>query len=263
METRRPGKAANTSPLDAAAAVLAARADANVIRDGRQIAALVADITGEAELAAAALLAHAASLGTDLSSAVFVRGCSAESLKLARALAPLAELGLGEGWSAARGLNDTQAEALRKMLLAVASDPRLVVARLADQLHRLRQARTLPPARQQRLAAETRDIFAPLANRLGVWHLKWELEDLTFRILTPDAYHQIASALAEKRVAREQYIESICERLRTALRAAGLTVEVYGRPKHIYSIWRKMQRKHLPFEQIYDVRALRIVVGSV
>jgi GTP pyrophosphokinase len=149
------------------------------------------------------------------------------------------------------------------MLLAVASDPRLVVARLADQLHRLQHSRDLPPTQQLRLAAETRDIFAPLANRLGVWNLKWELEDLSFRILIPESYHHIASALAEKRVAREQYIEDLCARLRGALTAAGLTVEVHGRPKHIYSIWRKMQRKHLAFEQIFDVRALRIVVTSI
>jgi GTP pyrophosphokinase len=264
METRRPGKSANASPLNAAATVLAAKSlDENIIRDGQQIAALVAEITGEADLAAAALLAHAANHGADLGSAVFARECSAESLKLAKALVPLAELGLGDGWTAARALNEAQAEALRKMLLAVANDPRLVVARLADQLHRLQHARELPLARQQRLAAETRDIFAPLANRLGVWNLKWELEDLSFRILTPDAYRQIADALAEKRVAREQYIETIGTRLHVALAAAGLTAEVHGRPKHIYSIWRKMQRKHLGFDQIFDVRALRIVVATV
>jgi GTP pyrophosphokinase len=264
METRRTTRTADTSPLNAAVAVLAGKSvAAEIVTAAQEIAALVSDITGDADLAAAALLAHASVTGTDLGSAIFTRECSAESLKLAKALVPLAELGLGDGWSAARGLNEAQAEALRKMLLAVASDPRLVVARLADQLHRLQHSRALPAARQQRLAAETRDIFAPLANRLGVWNLKWELEDLSFRILTPEDYHQIASALAEKRVAREQYIEGICAGLRSALATAGVTAEIHGRPKHIYSIWRKMQRKHLAFEQIFDVRALRIVVGSV
>jgi GTP pyrophosphokinase len=264
METRRNTKAADTSPLDAALAVLDGKSvAAKLIAAGKAISALVSDITGDADLAAAALLAHASVNGIDLSGAVFARECSAESLKLAKALAPLADLGLGDGWSAARGLNEAQAEALRKMLLAVASDPRLVVARLADQLHRLQHSRELPPAHQQRLAAETRDIFAPLANRLGVWNLKWELEDLSFRVLTPAAYHQIAAALAEKRVAREQYIENVSTQLRSVLATAGVSAEVYGRPKHIYSIWRKMQRKHLAFEQIFDVRALRIVVSSI
>ncbi|MBS0388924.1 MAG: bifunctional (p)ppGpp synthetase/guanosine-3',5'-bis(diphosphate) 3'-pyrophosphohydrolase, partial [Proteobacteria bacterium] len=106
-------------------------------------------------------------------------------------------------------------------------------------------------------------IYAPLANRLGVWTLKWELEDLAFRQLEPDDYHRIAAALAERRVAREQYIEQVCALLRAELAAAGVHAQVYGRPKHIYSIWRKMQRKHLAFEQLYDVRAVRIVVDSV
>jgi GTP pyrophosphokinase len=264
METQRQSTTTDAPPVQAALTTLQEKAvDASVVGDGLQIAALVGDITGDSELAAAALLAHAASHGSDLSSAIFARQCSAESLKLAKALTPLAELGLGDGWSAERGLNEPQAEALRKMLLAVASDPRLVVARLADQLHRLQQSRALPAALQQRLATETRDIFAPLANRLGVWNLKWELEDLAFRTLSPAAYHQIATALAEKRVAREQYIGDISRQLRQALSAAGVASEVYGRPKHIYSIWRKMQRKHLAFEQIYDVRALRIVVATV
>ena len=264
METQRHSTVADALPFKAALAALSIKAVAADTMDaGSQIALLVGEITGDAELAAAALLAHAANHGIDLDSASVARQCNAESLKLAKALAPLAELGLGDGWSAARGLNDQQAEALRKMLLAVASDPRLVVARLADQLYRLQNARDLPPAQQQRLAAETRDIFAPLANRLGVWNLKWELEDLAFRTNNATEYHQIATALAEKRVAREQYIDDIIAQLRVGLTAAGVSSDVYGRPKHIYSIWRKMQRKHLPFDQIYDVRALRIVVNSV
>ena len=146
------------------------------------------------------------------------------------------------------------------MLLAVVSDPRLVLARLAEQLVVLRHARELPAAERERLALEARAVFAPLANRLGVWQLKWELEDLAFRYLEPEEYRRIAAALNERRADRERYIDALCAELREELRAAGIAAEVYGRPKHIYSIYRKMQRKQLAFEQLFDVRAVRVVV---
>ena len=149
------------------------------------------------------------------------------------------------------------------MLLAMADDPRLVVARLAEQLMRLRHARELPAPERQRLALETREILAPLANRLGVWNLKWELEDLAFRYLEPDEYHRIASALAERRVDREHYIDSVCALLKRELREAGVAATVSGRPKHIYSIARKMRVKHMAFDELFDVRAVRIVVESI
>ncbi len=157
----------------------------------------------------------------------------------------------------------TQAEALRKMLLAIASDARLVFIRLADQLNQLRHAKDLSAAEQIRLARETREIYAPLANRLGIWQLKWELEDLSFRYLDPEAYKRIAGWLATKRADRERYISEVQAELRAALDKVGIKAEIAGRPKHIYSIWRKMQRKHLDFEQIYDVRAVRILVDNV
>ncbi|MGE0113924.1 MAG: bifunctional (p)ppGpp synthetase/guanosine-3',5'-bis(diphosphate) 3'-pyrophosphohydrolase [Steroidobacteraceae bacterium] len=157
----------------------------------------------------------------------------------------------------------SQAEALRKMLLAIASDARLVFIRLADQLDQLRNAKTLSAAEQERLARETREIFAPLANRLGIWQIKWELEDLSFRYLDPEAYKRIAGWLATKRTDRERYIQEVQAELRTALDKAGIKAEIAGRPKHIYSIWRKMQRKGLSFDQIYDVRAVRILVDNV
>ena len=169
------------------------------------------------------------------------------SLRLAEQLEHLGVLRLPADWSASQGLDAQQAETLRKMLLAVAADPRLVVARLAEQLVRAApRARLRGSSEQQRLALETRAMLAPLANRLGVWNLKWELEDLAFRYLEPDDYHRIARALAERRVDRERYIEAMCAQLRQRTRAAGVApVAVYGRPKHIYSIWRKMQRKHV------------------
>jgi GTP pyrophosphokinase len=186
----------------------------------------------------------------------------------ALALLKLGDLGLPRNWSPAQGLNARQAETLRKMLLAVVSDPRLILARLAEQLVALRHARDLPSdaaglAEREHLAVEARAVFAPLASRLGVWQLKWELEDLAFRYLEPEEYRRIAAALNERRADREQYIEQFCARLRAELQAAGIQAEVYGRPKHMYSIHRKMQRKQLAFEQLFDVRAVRIVVATV
>ena len=157
----------------------------------------------------------------------------------------------------------TQAESLRKMLLAIASDARLVFIRLADQLNQLRHGKDLPEAQITKLARETREIFAPLANRLGIWQLKWELEDLSFRYLNPEAYKRIAGWLASKRADRERYIKEVQAELKAALGTAGIEAEIAGRPKHIYSIWRKMQRKGLNFEQIYDVRAVRIMVRTI
>jgi GTP pyrophosphokinase len=229
----------------------------------RAVAGEVMDLTGEVPLAVAAMVAHAIGGGLALEPPAIAKLFGAELAKLTAALLPLAELGLGDDWTPARRLDAQQSETLRKMLLAVASDPRLVVARIASQLVRLRDARAANAHLQQRLAVETREIFAPLANRLGLWALKWELEDLAFRFLEPAAYHQIARALAEKRAAREQFIIDFVATVQLALQQAGISAEVYGRPKHIYSIWRKMQRKHLGFEQVFDVRALRVIVGSV
>ena len=186
-----------------------------------------------------------------------------EALETASALLRLGELGLARNWSPAQGLSPRQAEMLRKMLLAVVSDPRLVLARLAEQLVRLRHARHLAAEERERLAVETRAVFAPLANRLGVWQLKWELEDLAFRYLEPEEYRRVAAALNERRADRERYIETLCEELQEHLRQGGIDAQVYGRPKHMYSIYRKMQRKHLEFEQVFDVRAVRVVVASI
>ena len=167
------------------------------------------------------------------------------------------------GRKAGQSLSAGQAESLRKMLLAIASDARLVFIRLADQLYQLRHAKHANEAERERLARETREIFAPLANRLGIWQLKWELEDLSFRYLNPEAYKRIAGWLVSKRAARERYLADVQVELHTALEQAGVTAEIAGRPKHIYSIWRKMQRKGLSFEQIYDVRAVRILVDTL
>ncbi|HSA46855.1 MAG TPA: bifunctional (p)ppGpp synthetase/guanosine-3',5'-bis(diphosphate) 3'-pyrophosphohydrolase, partial [Candidatus Competibacteraceae bacterium] len=156
-----------------------------------------------------------------------------------------------------------QLESLRKMLLAMAQDLRVVLIRLAMQLHTLRQLGQRPVEEQQRIARETLDVFSPLANRLGIGRIKWEMEDLALRYLAPPVYKQIASALEQRRADREHYIARAMEELRDHLQEAQIHAEVSGRVKHIYSIWRKMQHKKLFFEQIFDVRAVRVIVDTV
>ncbi len=187
----------------------------------------------------------------------------ADALRLARALSQLGEFGLPADWTPEQGLESGQAEALRKMLLAVIGDVRLVVVRLAAQLQKMRAAKSLDQAEQRKVATETREVYAPLANRLGVWQLKWELEDLAFRYLQPADYKRIAAALNARRSERENYMEDLQTRLRDELQHAGIDATIEGRPKHIYSIWRKMQAKQLAFEQLMDIRAARVLVNNV
>ena len=172
-----------------------------------------------------------------------------------------------QGFSSDATLNPqdlkVQIEVLRKMLLAMVEDVRVVLLRLASRTQTLRFYAHSPDPAREGVARETLELLAPLANRLGVWELKWELEDLSFRFLHTDTYKDIARKLDEKRLEREAFIGSAVERVKTALRERGVEAEVYGRPKHIYSIWNKMQRKGLSFDELYDVRALRIVVDSI
>ena len=156
-----------------------------------------------------------------------------------------------------------RAEGLRRLLLALVKDLRAILILLARQLVRMRAAPALPEAERTALAQLCADIHAPLANRLGIWQLKWELEDLAFRHLQPDTYKRIARLLDEKRGDRERFIEDVKARIRTALGEAGIHADVAGRPKHIYSIWKKMQRKDVPFGELYDVRAVRVLVDDV
>ncbi len=167
-------------------------------------------------------------------------------------------------WSlyAARG-NTGGTEGLRRLLLAIIRDLRVVFILLARQLVRMREASELPEEERRALAQLTADIHAPLANRLGIWQLKWELEDLAFRYLQPDVYKRIAHLLDERRGDREGWIAEAKSALENALRKAGVKADIAGRPKHIYSIWRKMQKKGVEFSDLYDVRALRILVDDV
>ena len=187
-----------------------------------------------------------------------------DAVQLARALSQLGRFGLPADWTPERGLEARQAEALRKMLVAVIGDVRLVVVKLAEQLQKMRAAKSLEAAVQRKLAIETREVYAPLANRLGVWQVKWELEDLAFRYLQPADYRHIAAALKVRRV-RTRALHRGAERPAAAANcappASRRTIE--GRPKHIYSIWRKMQAKQLAFEQLMDIRAARVLVNSV
>ena len=187
----------------------------------------------------------------------------AEPIRLARALADLGQFGLPADWTPERGLEASQAEALRKMLLAVIGDVRLVVVRLAEQLQRMRSAKSLGAARQRALAVEAREVYAPLANRLGVWQVKWELEDLAFRYLEPLQYKHIAAALKTRRAERERYVDELKRQLQDAMHAAGIEAAIEARPKHIFSIWRKMQVKQLAFEQLMDIRAARVLVNNI
>jgi GTP pyrophosphokinase len=171
---------------------------------------------------------------------------------------------IGEFQEVALGAQDhNQAESLRKLLLAMAEDVRVVLIKLADRLHNMRTLKYLDEVKQRRIAQETMDIYAPLANRLGIWQIKWELEDLSLRYLEPEAYQSLASMLDEKREDRQRYIDGVIATLDAELKKAGITATITGRPKHINSIWRKMQRKHVDFDQIFDMRAVRILVKEV
>jgi GTP pyrophosphokinase len=165
----------------------------------------------------------------------------------------------------APGKGDTEvshSESVRKLLLAMAEDVRVVLIKLADRLHNMRTLRYLSEKRQRRIARETLDIYAPLANRLGIWQVKWELEDLALRYMDGEAYRRIASLLDGRRIDRERHIELVKESLQTEFERAGIQAEIYGRPKHIYSIWRKMQRKNIDFHEIFDVQAVRVLVDN-
>lgn len=156
-----------------------------------------------------------------------------------------------------------QSEILRRMLLAMTHDVRAVLIKLAYRIQRLRGLSQERDDMRRFIARETLDIYAPLANRLGISQFKWELEDLAFRYLEPDRYRDIAKALADKRVHREACIDGFLRELEQALLAHGIKAKVYGRPKHIYSIWCKMRRKQLPIEELYDLLAVRVIVDDL
>ena len=156
-----------------------------------------------------------------------------------------------------------QAETMRKMLLAMVADIRVVLIKLAWRTQTMHYLTECSEPVRRAIAQETMDVFAPLANRLGVWQIKWELEDLAFRHIEPENYKKIAKLLDERRLGRIDYIARVLDTLRGELRAAGVNGEVAGRPKHIFSIWKKMRKKNLDFSELYDIRAVRVLVESV
>ncbi|MDK1396288.1 GTP diphosphokinase [Pseudomonas protegens] len=156
-----------------------------------------------------------------------------------------------------------QVENLRKMLVAMVDDVRVALIKLAERTCAIRAVKSADEEKRNRVAREVFDIYAPLAHRLGIGHIKWELEDLSFRYLEPEQYKQIAKLLHERRLDRERFISDVMSQLQNELKATGVNADISGRAKHIYSIWRKMQRKGLEFSQIYDVRAVRVLVPEM
>ncbi len=184
-------------------------------------------------------------------------------------LRPLTRAAAGAGTVAGPGAADLraevkpQAEILRKMLLAMVDDIRVVLLRLASRVQTLRFLNNQPGEQRLQMAQESLLIYAPLANRLGIWHVKWELEDLSFRYLEPETYKRIAKMLDEKRSERASFIDDAVARLQAEVAAVGVRAEIYGRPKHIFSIWNKMRGKDIDFANVYDVRAVRIIVDEI
>lgn len=236
------------------------------LADGEAVAEIVHRLGLDGEAVAAALIVPAMRVAGE--SVALTPGTPFESaVALAGGVLRMDGIGMlavrdAEGIPAAEQAK--QHEALRKMLLAMAQDVRVVLIKLADHLVALRAVlKDTSLSRQTAVATLTRDLFAPLANRLGVWQLKWELEDLSLRLLEPGSYRRIAGLLDEKRLDREHYIEGVVLRLREEIAAAGISGEVSGRPKHIASIHRKMTRKGIDFEGLFDVRAVRVLVQDV
>jgi GTP diphosphokinase / guanosine-3',5'-bis(diphosphate) 3'-diphosphatase len=162
-----------------------------------------------------------------------------------------------------RSTTEQQVENYRKLLLSMAQDARVIVIKLADRLHNMRTLEHLRPDKRRRIALETREIYAPLAHRLGMAQVRWELEDLAFKHLEPEAYRELAKKIADRRVEREEQVEVLRGPLETELRNAGIPCEVYGRPKHLWSIHRKMIQRARPYDEIYDLMAIRVVADTV
>ena len=241
------------------------------IEFSKSIGLILAELNSDAQTRIAGLLAVLPKYNPDVAEQIEARfGVEVSNLvdsvrklfKLRDLTGGLEEIGHGKN---AAQIRKAQAETLRKMLLAMAADMRVVMIRLAARMAALRYlARKKDDSDVSRhYAKETLEIYAPLANRLGIWQVKWELEDLSFRFIDPDAYRKIAKSLEEKRTEREDFIRRIMARLKEELDAAGIKAEVTGRPKHIYSIYNKMRGKSLDFSQMYDLRAFRVIVSDI
>ncbi len=216
--------------------------------------------------AVAAALLHDVQEDCGIENAVIAERFGDDVAKLVDGLTKLDKMPIRIGENTQAAMGTMQAQNLRKMFLAMAEDIRVVLIKLCDRLHNMRTLDALRPDKQRRIALETQEIFAPLANRLGVWHIKWELEDLAFRYLEPERYREVAALLASKRGEREAFIQEATQTLSQRLEVAGIRAEVTGRAKHIFSIYQKMQRyadQNKSYDQIYDLSAVRVFVDSV
>lgn len=249
-------------PLVTTAAALVREQAGEHLDRGEALRLIIADLGLQPEIEAAALLlpAHAAgNMATD----DIARRCGKAVAALVNGVAMLPRPGEEPDLDSAHPDPHAQAENIRKMLLAMVQDIRTIVIRLADELQRLRDLKSAPAEQQRKAARLVLEIHAPLANRLGIWQLKWELEDLAFRYAEPEIYKQIAKALNEKRRERERYIRDVIGELQQLLADNGINGQVKGRPKHIYSIWKKLQRKDIDLDELYDLRAVRVLVDTV
>ncbi len=220
-----------------------------------EVAAILAELNLDAATIIAALL-HDTVEDTELTAAQLSAEFGPEVAKLVEGVTKLGRISL-------RSEQQIQAENIRKMLLAMAEDIRVVLIKLADRLHNMRTLEPLPEARRRRIAQETLDIYAPLAHRLGIWQLKWELEDLAFRYLQPDEYHDVVKRINRQRKEREDTVSDLREILARELEKIEIDAEITGRPKHVYSIWQKMTKDDKDFTEIYDLLAIRVLVNSV
>ncbi len=238
--------------------------DDEVVRSGVEFANLMAELRMDATSIAAGLV-YRCVRGGHATTAALERDVDAEVAHLVAEVERVGTVSLLELTNPpllAREARD-QVDNVRRMLVAMIDDVRVAIIKLAERIIVLRGAKNDPLSRQQRVSKEALEVFAPLANRLGIWRLKWELEDLAFRYQNADEYRSIAARLAGKRIHREEDVASVATALSTALKQEGITAEVHGRAKHIYSIWRKMDEKSIDFDHVYDIRALRVVVSSI
>ena len=219
------------------------------------VAGLLRDLGGSSAMIAAGFL-HDVVEDTDITIEEIEEHFGAEVRQLVEGVTKLSKLNF-------KSKTESQAENFRRMFLAMAKDIRVIVVKLADRLHNMRTLQFMSEESRRSNAQETRDIFAPLANRLGIWQIKWELEDLAFKYLEPDSFRQIQTHVSEKRAAREERLGKITQTLRDRLQLAGIQVlDISGRPKHLYSIYQKMHRQQKEFHEIYDLAALRIIVST-
>jgi GTP pyrophosphokinase len=264
--TFEPGVAARATVADARARIAsllgADPTELSLIAEGEAVAVIVAAHDPDPTLIEAVVLKPALA-GAALDAGTAAAAFAPDAVRLAVELERLGAFDAPVPAPPGRSLSQAQAETLRRMLLAVVTDPRLVLAKLAEQLYRLRQAKGAGEPYRVKLALQTQTLYAPLANRLGLGVLKWELEDYAFRYAEPEQYRRIASSLNERRADRERYIAEVRRFLADQLAQAGITATVEGRAKHIYSIWRKMREKQLAFEQVFDLRATRVLVNTV